>query len=228
MTATVILAPMARQRDGVRWGRLAIIVLTLAIINVPYAVHEWQVHRAATSGTTVTATVVGVGRAGEDADVSFRLPRSVDPDQKVRLVKVHEDAARQAARTRTLEVEVLDGNLSAYHVDGQVESKAGLVLVVVADLIVLIMLLLSWRLGGRLRRPTLVAVAVEDVAPGAEESVLDKQEDGTYVINGEVAEAGPSTLRLTLRDRDVEVNLRDHANPVGIGAWARVRAQLVG
>jgi hypothetical protein len=79
-----------------------------------------------------------------------------------------------------------------------------------------------------MRRPTLVGIAVEDVESGSEGSLLDKQEDGTYVINGEVAEAGPSTVLLTLRDRDVEINLRDHANTVAVGEWARVRAQLVG
>jgi hypothetical protein len=219
---------MAKRRDGVRWGRLAIVLFTLAIINVPYALHEWDLHRAATSGTEVTATVVGLQPAGDDEDVSYRLPREVDPGQKLRIVRVHRDVALQAQQTKQLEMKVLDGHPSAVHVDGQVRSWAGLVLVVVADLIVGLMLLLSWRLGGRLRRPTLVAVAVEDVARGDEGSVLDKQDDGTYLINGEVAECGPSSVRLSLRDRDVEINLRDHINPVQIGQWAQVRAQLVG
>jgi hypothetical protein len=48
------------------------------------------------------------------------------------------------------------------------------------------------------------------------------------VRSGEVAAPPPSPLLLTLRDRDVEINLRDHENPVAVGQWARVRAQLVG
>ena len=32
----------------------------------------------------------------------------------------------------------------------------------------------------------------------------------------------------TLRDRDVTVHLRGHANPVGVGERAKVRAHLVG
>jgi hypothetical protein len=43
-----------------------------------------------------------------------------------------------------------------------------------------------------------------------------------------VASAGPSSLVLTLRDRDVEIQLRDHENTVAVGERARVRAQLVG
>ena len=178
------------------------IVVVLAIINVPFALHEWQQHRAKTDGVPVTATVVGVTPSGDDAVVTFRLPKSVDEKQAVRTVKVNGD--------------------------GQVRSWGGLIITVVADLLVVAMLLLSWRLGGRIRRPTLVGIAVEDVASGSQGSVLDKQEDGTYLINGEVAETGPASLVLTLRDRNVEINLRDHQNPIAVGEWARVRAQLVG
>ena len=62
--------------------------------------------------------------------------------------------------------------------------------------------------------PALVAVALGDVEDGEEGSLLDKQDDGTYLINGEVAEAGSRhRLVLTLRDRDVTVHLRGHAQP---------------
>jgi hypothetical protein len=205
-----------------------LVVLALLVINVPYGLHEWTLHRAATDGVPVTAAVVGVNAAGSDAVISFRFPRSVDEKQKVRTVKVPADVGRRAAQSRHLEVKVLEGNPDAFHVDGQVRSWAALVLVLVADALMVLMLLLSWRFGGRLRRPTLIGIAVEDVGPGDPESLLDKQEDGTYVIGGEVAQTGPSSLVLRLRDRDVEINLRDHQNPIAIGQWARVRALLVG
>jgi hypothetical protein len=219
---------MAVRRGGVRWGRVILVLFVLVVINVPYGLHEWQLHRAATDGLRVTATVVGVTRAGDDADVSFRLPKDVDEKQTVRTVKVDGEVGQEAAQAKQLEVRVLKGHPGAFHVDGQVRSWGGLVIALVADALVVAMLLLSWRLGGRLRRPTLVGIAVEDVGAGSEGSVLDKQEDGTYVINGEVAETGPASLVLTLRDRDVEINLRDHENPISVGEWARVRAQLVG
>jgi hypothetical protein len=143
-------------------------------------------------------------------------------------VRVERSVADKAARTGTIEVRVLDGNPDAFHVDGQVRGWGGLVLTLVADALVLLMILLAWRLGGRIRRPTLVGIAVEDVRDGDDGSLLDKQEDGTYLINGEVASTGPSSLVLTLRDRDVEIHLRDHENPVAVGERAQVRAQLVG
>ena len=219
---------MGQRRDGVRWGRVILVLFALVVINVPYALHEYELHRAATSGVQVTATVVGVTQAGDDADVAFRLPTSVDEKQTLRTVKVDGEVGKQAAQSHELAVRVVEGHPGAFHVDGQVRTWSGLVITVVADLLVALMLLLSWRLGGRIRRPTLLGIAVDDVESGSEGSVLDKQEDGTYVINGEVAETGPSSLLLTLRDRDVEINLRDHENPIAVGQWARVRAQLVG
>jgi hypothetical protein len=219
---------MAHGRDGVRWGRVAVVVVALLVINVPYALHEWSRHRAAADGTVVTAAVVGVSPAGGHADVAFRLPEGVDPDRTVRTVTVDRSAGLEAARTKTLEVSVLDGHPGTFHVAGQVRSWTPLIITLVADGLIAVMLLLTWRIGGRLRRPTLVGVAVEDVRSGEDGSLLDRQEDGTYIVNGEVASAGPGSLVLTLRDRDVEIHLRDHDNPVAVGGRARVRAELVG
>ena len=219
---------MSKGRDGIRWSRVIPVVLALVVINVPYGLYQWQQHRVATSGDEVVASVLSVHKAGDDIDVAFRLPRSVDEDQKARVVRVHRDVGLAAARTQQLEVRVLPSDPDVYHVEGQVHGWGGLILTLVADALILLMVLLSWRLGGRLRRPTLVGVAVEDVQDGEEGSLLDKQKDGTYVINGEVASTGPSSLVLTLRDRDVEIQLRDHENPVTVGGRAKVRAHLVG
>jgi hypothetical protein len=219
---------MRKRRDGFRWGPVVVVVLALLVINVPYAFHVWQQHRVATSGDRVTATVVAVHEAGDNSDVAFRLPASLDDEQKTRSVRVHRDVAVEAERSGQLEVRVLDGNPGVFHVDGQIRGWGGLILILVADALILLMILLTWRLGGRIRRPTLVGIAVEDVQGGEQGSLLDKQDDGTYLINGEVASTGPSSLVLTLRDRDVEIHLRDHENTVAVGERARVRAQLVG
>jgi hypothetical protein len=219
---------MSTGRDGIRWGRIILVAAVLAVINIPFGLHEWQLHRVATSGEKVTATVVEITQAGDDANVAFRLPSTVDDERKVRTVKVHQDVAAEAGRTNTLEVRVLDGQPDVFQVDGQVRSWAGLILTLTADALVALMLLLSWRLGGRLRRPMLVGIAVEDPQSGHEGSQLDKQDDGTYVVNGEVASTGPTTLVLTLQDREVEIHLRDHENPISVGERACVRVQLVG
>jgi hypothetical protein len=219
---------MAQRRDGVRWGRAIVVVFVLLVINVPFAWHEYTLHRAETDGMRVTATVVDVSVTGDRAQVAFRLPAQADPERTLRTVEVDRSHGKEAARTKQLEVRVLKGHPSAFHVAGQVRSASPLVITLVADALVALMLALSWRLGGRIRRPTLIGVAVEDVRTGVEGSLLDKQDDGTYLINGEVAQAGPSSLVLSLRDRDVEIHLRDHDNPIAVGERATVRAQLVG
>ncbi len=210
------------------WKRILLVLVALLVINVPYLTHEWELHRAATDGLQVTATVVGVSRAGSDAVVDFRLPASVDPTKQLRAARVDATTGAAAAQTGRIDVRVLKGHPGVFHVDGQVRSWGATIITVVADLLILLLLALSWRLGGRIRRPALVAVALADVESGEDWATLDKQADGTYLINGEIAETGPDSMVLVLRDRDVTVHLRGHRNPVGVGERAQVRAHLVG
>lgn len=224
----VILARMAAPSSKKTWRRVVLVVIALLVINGPFVLHEWQLHRARTDGVQVTATVASVSRSGDDAVIAFRLPAGVDSEQALHSVKVDGAVGATAARSGQLDVQVLRGHPSVFHVDGEIRSKGGLLITLVADLLVLLMALLAWRLGGRLRRPPLEAVAIGDVESGEEGSLLDKQEDGSYLINGEVAEAGASSLLLRLRDRDVTVHLREHHNPLAVGERAQVRALLVG
>ena len=219
---------MTKGRDGFRWGRVLLVVLALLVINVPYGLYEWQQHRVRTSGDVVTATVLEVRDRGDEADVAFRFPANLHDDQQARSVRVSRAVGERARQAGEIDVKVLDGDPDLYHVDGEVRGWGGLILTSVADALILLMILLSWRLGGRIRRPTLVGIAVEDVQSGEEGSLLDKQGDGTYLINGEISSTGASSFVMSLRDRDVEIHLRDHENPVAVGERARVRAQLVG
>jgi hypothetical protein len=217
-----------KGRRGWGWRRLLLVVIAVGVVNVPFLLHLYQVHRAQSEGVHVTATVTSVTTSGDDAVIAFKLPASVDRQQDLRSVKVDRATGATAARSKQLDVQVLRGHPAVFHVDGQVRSYGSLLITVAADLLIVAMLLLSWRLGGRLRRPPLEAVAVGDVEDGEEGSLLDKQEDGTYVINGEVAEARAELLVLRLRDRDVTVHLREHHNPLSVGDRAQVRAHLVG
>jgi hypothetical protein len=212
------------------WGarRILLVVVALLVINVPWLLHEWQLHRAATDGVRVEATVLGLSRAGDHAVVEFRLPASLDASQEARSAVIDSTTAESAARSREIGVRVLSGHPSVYRVDGQVRSWGATAITLTADLLVLVLIALSLRLGGRIRRPGLVARALDDVREGDEGSLLDKLEDGTYVINGEVSEADASTLVVRLRDRDVTVRLEGYRNPVEVGGRALVRASLVG
>ena len=205
-----------------------LVVAVLLLINVPYALHQWQLHRVGSDGIHVTATVVSTDDVGDDVLVAFRLPASADPDQVVRTARLDATAGAAAQRSGEVDVRVLDGHPAVYELEGQQRGHAATILTLGADLLILLIVLLAWRLGGRLRRPALVAVALGDVQDGEEGSLLDKQDDGTYVINGEIAEAGSDSMLLTLRDRDVTVHLQGYANPLDVGNRARVHAHLVG
>jgi len=225
--AAVILARM-KGRGGWGWRRIVLVTITLLVVNVPFVLHQWQMHRAKSDGVHVSASVASVSISGDSAVVAFRLPKNVDSAQDLRTIKVDRTTGAAGARSQQLDVQVLNGNPDVFYVDGQVRSWGPLLITAIADLLILILLLMSWRLGGRLRRPPLEAVAVADVEGGEEGSLLDKQDDGTYLINGEVAETRDTSLVLRLRDRDVTVHLREHHNPLSVGERAQVRALLVG
>lgn len=203
-------------------------VAALVVINVPYALHQYQLHRVSSDGVRVTATVVSAHEAGDDVVLGMRFPASIDPEQPVRTARVDAAEGAAAARSGEVDVRVLEGHPSVYSLAGQQRGHGATVITLGADLVVLLLVLLTFRLGGRLRRPALVAVALGDVEGGEEGSVLDKQGDGSYVINGEVAEAGTESLVLALRDRHVTVHLQGYDNPVVVGERARVHAHLVG
>jgi hypothetical protein len=211
------------------WRRLLLVAVALAVVNLPWALHEVQLHRVATGGVQVSAAVLTVSDPGGGSSlVTFRLPKSIDPAQGTRTAKVDAATADAAAASQTIDVRVLEGHPGVFHVDGQVRSWASTIITAVADLMILLLLVLSWRLGGRLRRPTLVALALGDVEDGKEGSLLDKRQDGTYLINGEIKEIDSGGLLLTLRDRDVKIHLQGHHNPVALGQQAQVLAHLVG
>jgi hypothetical protein len=208
---------------------MLLVAVALVVVNLPWATHEVQLHRAATDGIQVSASVVDVSDAGSDTSlVTFRLPTSIDPGQQTREAKVDSTTADAAAASQTIEVRVLKGHPGVFHVAGQVRSWGPTLISGGADVLILLMVLLSWRLGGRLRRPALVGVALGDVESGEEGSLLDKQQDGTYVVNGVIKELDAGVLVLTLRDRDVKVHLQGHHNPVALGEQARVLTHLVG
>jgi hypothetical protein len=216
------------RRGGLSKGRIAVVVIALLIINVPFLIHVYEERQVTSNGVRVTATVLRVTPSGSDAIIDFRLPHSIDSSGKVRSAKVHGAEGDRASSTRSIGVRVLKGNPSVFHVDGEVSSRGPLILTLVADVVVVFLILFAWGLRGRIRRPPLEAVALDDVHTGDEGSLLDKQIDGTYVIQGEVAKVADESIVLALRDRDVTVHLRGYQNEVGVGEQAQVRAHLVG
>jgi len=224
--APAILAHV--KAPGRRTRRILIVVVALFVVNAPYVLYRYQLHRVATDGIQVTATVVSASEVGDDVLLEFRFPTSVDPDQTSRRARVDATTGAEAVAAGEVDVRVLEGHPASFTLEGQQRGHGPLILTLGADAVIVLLILLRWRLGGRIKRPALVAVALGDVEEGEEGSLLDKQEDGTYVINGEVSEAGSNQLVIALRDRDVTVHLRGYANPVDVGGRAKVLGHLVG
>jgi hypothetical protein len=216
------------MRRGLSKGRIVIVVLALLVINVPFIGHLYTEHRLNTDGVQVTAAVVDVTPKGDGDVVSFRFPAAVDPSRALRSSTVDAATGRRAAATHSIGVLVLKSNPGIYRADGELPSHAALIATLVANALIILFVVLSIANVGRFRRPALEAVALGDVTQGEEGSLLDKQPDDTYLIQGAVRESGPDVLLLGLRDRDVTVHLRGYRNPVAVGEQARVMAHLVG
>ena len=203
-----------------------VLVLAAVLVNLPLLHSSWTDRKIEQDGVDVTATVSEHRTVGGQHLVSFKLPESVDPDQRTWQADLDSASYDAAVSTRELQVRVLPDDPAAYHAEGQVESNGVLVMTLVADAVLLLVVLLVWRLGGR-RRPQLRAIAVEDVERCLPGSALDRIEGETYLIRGEVSGIEPGQVVLDLGDRSVLVYLDGHHNAIGFQQPAQVRARLV-
>ena len=208
--------------------RSALLVVLLAVvINLPLLHSAWTERRVDTSGTDVTATVVDDRViAGNEYWLSFTFPTGVDPDQKTWQAQVDEATYDDAVAAGELTVRVVEGHPSEYRAAGSVDSRVPLVATLVADAVLLLIALLLWRYGGRMRG-RLRAVALEDVRRCAPETLLERIGGEDYLVRGEVLELGIDQVVIDLGNRVIVVLLDGHRNPVGYQQPAEVRARLI-
>ncbi|MGB0100405.1 MAG: hypothetical protein WBP61_09010 [Nocardioides sp.] len=211
----------SRRRSAV------LIALLAAVINLPLVHGAWIQHRVETSGTDVVGNVVDDRVvADEEFWVSFTLPADLDPDQVARQAKVDEDTYDDAVAEGVVGVRVLEDDLGAYRVDGAAESRAALVATLLADAVLLVILALLWRFGGR-RRSDLRAVALGDVRRCVPETSMERIDGEDYRIRGDVLEIAEGRVVLDLGNRTVDVLLDGHHNPVGHQQAAEVHVRLL-
>lgn len=132
-----------------RAGRVALVVLMLAVVNLPLMHSSWTRWRVARDGVEVTGSVTDTApSAGDTGLVAFQLPSDVDPDRRTWTVRVAGPAYDEAQDTDQVRVRVVPGEPAAQRVTGQVSSRVGLAVALVADLILVGLLLLLWRRPG--------------------------------------------------------------------------------
>jgi len=206
-----------------------LVALLAFLVNLPLLHSTWVDRRVESSGTDVTATVVNDRVVpGEEYWVSFTFPEEVDPDQRTWDAQVDEEAYDDAVASGEIRVRVLADDPSAYRAEGAVTSRVPLVVTLVADLLLLVVVLLLVRYGGRTRaRAALQAVALGDVERCAPGPLLERIGGEDYLVRGEVQDLADGELVLDLGNRTVRVLLDGHANPVGYQQPAQVRARLL-
>lgn len=198
-----------------RWLTVALFLFVVFVVNFPLAhstYQRWQVER---SGVDVTAEVTETRAVGDDLLVVFAVPAD-DRRAAFEGAVVEVDAAtfEQARDTGSLEVRVLPDDGGAFTVDGQVTSRLGLVVTLLADLFLVAMLGLALRFRA-VMRVELVLRASEDLERCPPGSRLDRISGQRYLVCGEVAEMNDDEVVLDLGDRRVRVLLDGHANPAG-------------
>jgi hypothetical protein len=198
-----------------RWLSLALVAFIAFLVNFPL-LHStylrWQVER---SGVDVVAEVTETREVGGDRLVVFTVPGEGQREPfEGAVAEVDASTYDQARRTGELDVRVLPDDGGAFTVEGQVTSRLGLVVTVLADLFLVAMVVLMLRFRSALR-VELVLRATEDLERCPPGSRLDRIAGQRYVVSGEVAEIRDDEVVLDLGDRRVRVLLDGYANPAG-------------
>ncbi len=203
---------------------LFLVALAAVVINLPLAhttYYGWRLDRA---GVETTATVVETRRVPPEGDseyiVEFRFDRDVDPEQREWFAQVDAASFERAEAEGTIEVRVLPDRPQTYEAAGQQKGPFVLVITLLGDLMLIAISLLYWKTrpdGMHLR-----LVATVDVERCKPKPVLERQDDGSYLVCGEVSEIEDGAIVLEVGDHTVHVDLDGHDNPVGYQQPARV------
>jgi hypothetical protein len=210
-----------------KWLSVALVAFIAFVINFPL-LHStylrWQVER---SGVDVVAQVTETRDLDGDLLVVFTVPGDGrrEPFENA-VAEVDRATFDEARQSRELDVRVLPDDGGSFIVEGQVTSRLGLVVTVVADVFLVAMVVLMLRFRA-VMRVELVLRATEDLERCPPGSRLDRISGLRYVVCGEVAEMADDELVLDLGDRRVRVLLDGYANPAGYQQPVRAVGYMV-
>lgn len=214
-----------------RTNRILLVVVLVAFINLPFLHSAWTNWRVERSGLEVTAEVVDsrvVDRGGDPSYyLQIRFPRTLDQNREIWPAAVDRETFDAAEESGVVQARVLSDNPAAYRVEGQVTSRLGLIITVVADLILVGILLLAWRYGGRSRPVPIRIAAIGDIERCPPGGAIEQVEGDLYLVRGEVTGIDGDEVVIDAGERDVLIVLDGHHNPVGYQQPAQVRGRLV-
>jgi hypothetical protein len=210
-----------------RWLSVVLIAFIAFLINFPMA-HStylrWQIER---SGVDVVAEVTETDEVDGDLLVVFTVPGDGrrEPFEGA-VAEVDAETYDEARETGQLDIRVLRDDGGSFTVEGQVTSRTGLVITLLADLFLVAMVVLMLRFRA-VMRVELVLRAIQDLERCPPGSRLERLSGLRYVVVGEVAELGGDEVVLDLGDRRVRVLLDGYANPAGYQQPVRATGYMV-
>lgn len=207
-----------------RRGALALVVLAAVVINLPMVHSSWYAWRLDRDGVRTEATVVDTRQVPPEGDgknvVEFRFDRVLDPGQRVWFAHVDEATYDAAEADERIGVRVLPARPATHETDGQEKSSLPWVITLLGDVMLLGIALLYWRTrpsGAELR-----LVATADVERCKPKPSIERLDDGSYVVCGEVCGIDDDAIVLEVGEHTVRVELDGHSNQVGYQQPARV------
>ena len=209
-----------------KWLNVVLIAFIAFVINFPL-LHStylrWQIER---SGVDVVAEVTETREVDGDLLVVFTVPGDGRREEVENAVaEVDEATYEEAEETLQLDVRVLPDNGGAFIVEGQVTSRAGLFITLLADLfLVAMVVLMRFRAVMRVELVLRATGDLERCPPGSQ---LEKISGMRYVVTGDVVEVGDDEVVLDLGDRRVRVLLDGYANPAGYEQSVRAVGYMV-
>lgn len=217
--------------------RVILLLVLFAFINLPLA-DSWRRDRQIGSeGVTESAAVMPTGDPA-DRLVVVTLPEAVfaalgqqagssGPSLEQTVTRLEPSAYEEALAAGTVPVRYLPGDPTRFRVEGADRGNAFVVVAVMADLLLLLFAVFLLRYRDRMR-PEIHLQATADLRRCPPAGLLERQDDGSYLVAGEVLETGPEEVLLQVADRKVRVFLAGHANPVGHQQPAEARGVIVG
>lgn len=124
------------------------LVLVVALANVPMLMSLATQARIASSGTAVTASVVGGRVYGDEAEpeywLSYRFDPAVDERKRTFSAEVDRSTYTRARQTRQVAATVVPGDPVDHRVAGEQPRRLGLLVTLALDALVLLAVAVWW------------------------------------------------------------------------------------
>lgn len=218
---------MGRNR---RFTSVALVVVLLALINLPALQATylgWQLDRQGISTTAevVAADEVTPGRFW----LTIVVPASLDPERFATPAQVSESAYDEAIRSRQIPATVLADRPSFRRVEGQIVGRTGLWITLGADAALALLIGWLWRSGRRrprLREPLRLEAIVDPITTDDRDPIVRESADVVDVI-GRVDRADDQELLLTAGEETVIVIVAGRDCAARAGDWVEVSGRVL-